>query len=761
MEREEENDPSSLLEPNSSSFPSSQTNEISQNLQLPIKETGNLERENQSTSSHSDPMIGMAFETETSAFNCYNEYAKKIGFTVRWDNRTLSRRTGVTLARRFVCSKQGRRGDGQRKRHSQAKYHREETRCGCLAYMKIKLSSDGKYRIIELNATHNHPLSSQVPFNYALANIVLYNHPTGIPIPNIRPSNPVPYNRPVAVFLPISPQQVHSHSLGGKNSNSQHPGQLMLMQRFHGGQSSISGKTRRKRKSLVVADDTEKQNDELSRASDHHVNEEEVLESLSIDLRNYLPAKRTHSMTKSDVDSLLDYLRRKQVQNPSFLFSFQLDTEEKITNVFWMDGKMKTDYARFGDVICFDTTYKIHDYGRPIVIFVGINHHKQIVIFGAGLIYDDSGYSYKWIFSTFLKAVGCKRPKTILTDDNSSILAAVSSEFGDISHRLCAWHMYQNSTKNLSKVFTGSKDFEEDFARCIYNHEVEEEFIKVWNSTLEKYNLTENSWLKQRFRERERWAPAYGKAVFCGDIHNAQHRERMTKELRRHLSSSKDLAGFLQGFEKLLDDRRTKEIETNNKMIKNSPYAPPVSIIQQAARVYTTAAFDMFMAEYIAGLECLVRERNYDGSMQLLTVEDGCGYKHKVKVNFEEEMMSCSCSKFDQTGVLCGHILTCITKKLRSIPEKYILRRWTRSAGNMMLMCETDEIGDEREVDVLSHRYTSLVHDFMRIAVRAGEDEEIYSCVLKHKEAMAEEMDKVLKEKNSSLSYHLFGEHVW
>ncbi|CAA6657217.1 unnamed protein product [Spirodela intermedia] len=37
-----------------------------------------------------DPAIGMAFETENAAYDCYNEYAKKMGFTIRWDNRTLS-----------------------------------------------------------------------------------------------------------------------------------------------------------------------------------------------------------------------------------------------------------------------------------------------------------------------------------------------------------------------------------------------------------------------------------------------------------------------------------------------------------------------------------------------------------------------------------------------------------------------------------------------------------------------------------------------
>ncbi|XP_078440718.1 protein FAR1-RELATED SEQUENCE 5-like isoform X2 [Wolffia australiana] len=761
------------------------TNECSPQIQLtdlkfmpPTKESDSHGRLHHGVM---EPAIGLAFETENAAFDCYNEYAKKMGFTVRWDNRTLSRRTGVTLARRFVCSKQGRRGDGQKKRHSQAKYHREETRCGCLAYMKIKLAGDGKYRIIELNPSHNHPLASQAPLNYALANVVIYNQvPGACPVPMSVPSIPhtlppaqvtgilprpshVPYNHPVAVFLPISPQQVPNHPLGGKSANTPGSGHVMIMQRVPGASVSASGKPKRKRKSSIAAgtitDSSEIRDVEAPLAGDiSRSREMEGLESLPAEARNYLPTKRPNPMMKSDVDALLEYFRSKQAQSPSFFYSFQLNAEEKITNVFWMDGKMKTDYERFGDVVCFDTTYRMNDYSHPVALFTGVNHHKQMIIFGVALLYDETVHSFKWVFSTFLKVVSGKRPATLFTEDHPSIVSSLPSELGKTLHRLCAWHLYQDAARNLAKVFTGSKDFEEDFAGCLRKHDVEDEFVRAWNSMLEKYNLVENSWLRQRFIERERWAPVYGKTAFSGDILSAQLRERMNRELRKHLSSCKDMDRFLQGFEKLLEDRRGKELEANTRMTKSSPCAPPVSIIQQAARVYTSAAFDMFMAEYVAGLECLIRERNNDGSAEVLAVEDGQGYKHQVRVNLEEENLSCSCFKFERVGVLCGHVLKCLIKRVRSIPEKYILRRWTRCAGNVRLVCGE---GDEREGDILSHRYGSLVHDFVRLAVRSLEDEETYACVRRRKEALAEEMEKVFKEKSSSLSYHLFGEHVW
>ena len=53
-----------------------------------------------------------------------------------------------------------------------------------------------------------------------------------------------------------------------------------------------------------------------------------------------------------------------------------------ITNMFWVDAKMIIDYGHFGDVVSFDTTYKTNNASRPFAVFVGLNHHRETVVFG-------------------------------------------------------------------------------------------------------------------------------------------------------------------------------------------------------------------------------------------------------------------------------------------------------------------------------------------------------------------------------------------
>jgi hypothetical protein len=49
---------------------------------------------------------------------------------------------------------------------------------------------------------------------------------------------------------------------------------------------------------------------------------------------------------------------------------------------------MLTDYAYFGDVVNFDTTFETYKESRPFGVFVGFNHFRETVIFGAVLMYE-------------------------------------------------------------------------------------------------------------------------------------------------------------------------------------------------------------------------------------------------------------------------------------------------------------------------------------------------------------------------------------
>ncbi|XP_048491446.1 protein FAR1-RELATED SEQUENCE 5-like [Beta vulgaris subsp. vulgaris] len=108
------------------------------------------------------------------------------------------------------------------------------------------------------------------------------------------------------------------------------------------------------------------------------------------DHKNYLRSKRQKDVMYGEVGSLLRYFHLQTMVNPSFQYSVQLDCEEKITNIFWADAKMIIDYASFGDVVAFDTTFGTNKENRPLGVFVGFNHSRKTVVFGADLLYNET-----------------------------------------------------------------------------------------------------------------------------------------------------------------------------------------------------------------------------------------------------------------------------------------------------------------------------------------------------------------------------------
>jgi zinc finger SWIM domain-containing protein 3 len=156
---------------------------------------------------------------------------------------------------------------------------------------------------------------------------------------------------------------------------------------------------------------------------------------------------------------------------------------------------MVADYEVFGDVICFDTTYRKLNDGRPFGLLVGVNNHKRTTIFGVALLYDETAESLVWLFRTFLAAMSGKKPQTILSDEDAEMAKAIKKVLPESHHRICVWHMNQNACKHLFGVVEEYKKFNTNFQNCIYDQEEEKDFLNAWNNLLDKYDLRENKWL--------------------------------------------------------------------------------------------------------------------------------------------------------------------------------------------------------------------------------------------------------------------------
>jgi hypothetical protein len=96
------------------------------------------------------PEVGMTFESEEKAFEMYNTYAGKVGFSVRKSN-TKRRVNGSISQKYIVCSSQG---------HGQTESSKDTTRTGCDVRVQFSVSKEGVWTVQKFVIEHNHYLAS-------------------------------------------------------------------------------------------------------------------------------------------------------------------------------------------------------------------------------------------------------------------------------------------------------------------------------------------------------------------------------------------------------------------------------------------------------------------------------------------------------------------------------------------------------------------------------------------------------------------------
>jgi hypothetical protein len=62
----------------------------------------------------------------------------------------------------------------------------------------------------------------------------------------------------------------------------------------------------------------------------------------------------------------------------SFFFEYEV-IDGRLVRVFWADTTSRKNYAHFGDVLSFDTTYSTNQYDLKIAPFTGVNHHIRSI----------------------------------------------------------------------------------------------------------------------------------------------------------------------------------------------------------------------------------------------------------------------------------------------------------------------------------------------------------------------------------------------
>ncbi|XP_021729764.1 protein FAR1-RELATED SEQUENCE 8-like [Chenopodium quinoa] len=330
--------------------------------------------------------------------------------------------------------------------------------------------------------------------------------------------------------------------------------------------------------------------------------------------------------------------------NQNFFHLCRFGKDGALQDVVWVDARSRVAYEEFGDVVCFDSTYLTNKFYLPFVLFIGVNHHGQSILFGCALISRETAETYEWVLRTWLHCMGGKAPISILTDQDPAIRKAVNLIMPESCHRWCIWHILQKFGRYVGK----HEDYEavkDEFENIIYGSLDADEFVDRWVDAVDYYKLGDNSWLE-------------GVQVYELRVESERTANSNTLRYIRHVATDFPAE---EVFQKCYTDAKFKEVQ---RECKRMLYARRLDDYEVGEN----------KVEFI--IEDRVRIKPKYAKKESMTKIRRC---YKVCYDSDTCEASCECKHFEFHGIICRHMIFVYDHCGVSIVlEKYILRRWRK-----------------------------------------------------------------------------------
>ncbi|XP_027071913.1 protein FAR1-RELATED SEQUENCE 5-like [Coffea arabica] len=244
--------------------------------------------------------------------------------------------------------------------------------------------------------------------------------------------------------------------------------------------------------------------------------------------------------------------------------------------------------------------------------------------------------------------------------------AALSLVMSQTFHGLCTFHIRRNFMKHLGNHYKKNSDLPYMFDACMYEIEEVEQFNRVWEAMVKKYNLENNEWLFGLYRIRDKWARCMMKERWTVGIRNTRLSESLNVAIKNHLKLDHDLVQFFRHFNQVVDEKRHNKLIAEYEMRQKLPM---VGLRQTPMLVHASETYGYIEITRRRDV-CEFAVMRYDGGPERIVV-----------FNRNDLSVCCSCKKYENEGILCGHALKVFDiVGIKTIPPEYVKRRWTKRA---------------------------------------------------------------------------------
>ncbi|XLR43818.1 protein FAR1-RELATED SEQUENCE 5-like [Arachis hypogaea] len=402
----------------------------------------------------------------------------------------------------------------------------------------------------------------------------------------------------------------------------------------------------------------------------------------------YNQIEKQRQLMESDVTETLKYLKKRKKLDPKFYWSYEVDNNSVFRHLIWMDGKSRVDFEVFGDVMAFDATYKKNKYKFPLVVFSGVNHHLQTIVFGSAIVADEGEGTYIWLLQRFVEAMNGKRPNAVITDGAKAMKLAIEKVFPDAHHRLCGWHLLRNATSNVS-----NPKFTQQFRKCMLGDYEIDEFEERWASMVNSFGVKNMEWVETTYGIKDMWATAHMRGKFFAGLRTTSRCEALHSQVARFVKSGYSIKEFLHHFRRWMGLLRNNEAEADYYTSYGFPIMQTQvqALERSGASVYTREVFYLFRSLLLKASSVIIVDWRETSCSVNYDVRKYCELTRKWVVSYwpGSSEFRCSCQRMESFGIPCVHIIRLlIYLQITELPESLILRRWTMKAKEAHIRLE-------------------------------------------------------------------------
>jgi hypothetical protein len=152
-----------------------------------------------------------------------------------------------------------------------------------------------------------------------------------------------------------------------------------------------------------------------------------------------------------------------------------------------------------------------------------------------------------------------RQPRAIVTGQAKPIQNAVEEVFPDARYRWCLRHIM----KKLPEKSGGYEEYgyiKTTIGKAVYDSLTITDFEGSWMRMLERYDISDNDWLKGLYDNRHRRVPAFVKDAFWVGMSTIQCSESMHAFFDGYVNAKTILKHFGSQYENALRDKVEKEI---------------------------------------------------------------------------------------------------------------------------------------------------------------------------------------------------------